>query len=609
MDGWLDGGQQTYGDSPSLSHRLTLLSPASRAAQVEVVLSPSQSCHHGAVSLLIASLSHPSPLFPSLCGLRTRMSFPPHVYPCVLQRLSAPSNCHPSYAAGCAHFDDGEFDKAHSAFKATLSSAYDALHLPVPSLLEAPKSSDERKEAPALSASQPIHPTVLSTDLCASPVLPSPASPPSPPLDCSPSDSSPLRIHPEGTDDPLTRPPSLSHPAHGRSPIPEPHCTLLARYHNGVACASIHLRLYREAKHHLYQAVDLCPASSLYLFNLGCAHLSAKQWPLAVKALRMALRRDERNVSYHSNLACGLHAMKEWNKALAEFSRVVEMTGDGSSLAYSNLACGCIAKGKWKEATAYLRRAIELEERTQSLTRTQSAEGDRALALLHSQAAFCCLELGSALPAALYHASTATSLLPTLPHAWRHRALVWAAQSAHVLAVADAQQAQSLWMDDALDPAFSHRKERLLDELLSMMQHWRSKAKDEVGQKESITALLTPPPSHPTIPLHEHEAQVKALHTSLAQLQLARTAAQPPSSTTTSSSSSSSSFFTDSTPPTPRTAAKQERVLCVVCMDQPRSQLFEPCKHLLCCEGCGSLVRACPFCKVPIKKRRGPIYM
>ena len=542
------------------------------------------------------------------------MALPPHVYPCVLQRLSASTDCQPSYTVGCSLYDSGEYDKAHSSFKLALSSAYDALHLPlpVPSLLDHPKAADERKEAPALSASQPIRTVLLPADLTASPLLPSSPSPSSPPLSPpSPLHSSPLRIHSDAVDDLLpltTRSSSLSHPSSSHSPppshIPDPHRTLLAHYHNAVACCAIQLRLYREAKHHLYLAADLSPTASLYLFNLGCAHYSARQCELAVKALRMALKRDERNVSYHNNLACSLHAVREWNKALAEFSRVVEMTGESSSMAYSNLACGCMGKGKWKEAIAYLKRAIELEERTQAIARTQqSQEGERALALLHAQVAFCCLEQGTALPAALHHASTAVALMPTLPHAWRHRALVWAAQGVHVLAVADGQHAHALWMDDALEAVLSHRKERHIDELQSLLQHWRPQLKDEAAQKEALTALLTHPPAQPTIPLHEHEAQVKALQTSLAQLQLARTAAQP------SSSSSSAGFFTDSCPPTPRTAAKQDRVLCVVCMDQPRSQLFEPCKHLLCCEGCGSLVRACPFCKVPIKKRRGPIYM
>ena len=145
-------------------------------------------------------------------------------------------------------------------------------------------------------------------------------------------------------------------------------------------------------------------------------------------------------------------------------------------------------------------------------------------------------------------------------------------------------------------------RERLREELHPLIEHWRGKVKDEAAQRDALQSLLTPPPSLPTIPLHEHEAQVKALQTSLTQLQLTRTAAQRPSSP-------APSYFTDSTPPTPRTQAKQDKILCVVCMDQPRSQLFEPCKHLLCCDGCGSLVRACPFCKSPIKKRRGPIYM
>ena len=193
-------------------------------------------------------------------------------------------------------------------------------------------------------------------------------------------------------------------------------------------------------------------------------------------------------------------------------------------------------------------------------------------------------------------------MLPACPHAYRHRALVWAAQSAYALALPDGEAAERLWSDDVQDPVFSHRKDRLLEELLPLLELWRTKAQDESSQREALTALLTAPPPHPYIGLAEHEAEVRALQTSLAQLQLRRTAARRPTTPPPE-------YFTESMPPTPRTQAKQDKILCVVCMDQPRSQLFEPCKHLLCCEGCGSLVRACPFCKVAIKKRRGPIYM
>ena len=192
------------------------------------------------------------------------------------------------------------------------------------------------------------------------------------------------------------------------------------------------------------------------------------------------------------------------------------------------------------------------------------------------------------LPSALYHASTAITLHPTSPHAYRHRALVWAAQSCHVLALADGEQAERLWREDTLDTLPpTHRRDRSLEELQPLLDVWRGRAGDEAAQREALTALLTPPPTQAVVPLQEHEAEVRALQTTVAQLQLRRTAARRPSTPPPD-------YFTDSMPPTPRTQAKQERILCVVCMDQPRSQLFEPCKHLLCCEGCGSLVRGVP---------------
>ena len=139
---------------------------------------------------------------------------------------------------------------------------------------------------------------------------------------------------------------STSHFPEDRSHIPDSQRVLLAHYHNAVACAASPLRLYREAKHHLYHALDLQPSSSLYLFNLGVVHYTHRHWELAVKALRMAVKRDDRNLAYHNNLGCALLACREWNKALAAFTRVVDMTGDSNAAAYANLAAGCVRQEK-----------------------------------------------------------------------------------------------------------------------------------------------------------------------------------------------------------------------------------------------------------------------
>ena len=42
---------------------------------------------------------------------------------------------------------------------------------------------------------------------------------------------------------------------------------------------------------------------------------------------------------------------------------------------------------------------------------------------------------------------------------------------------------------------------------------------------------------------------------------------------------------------------------CIICCSEPRSRLFAPCGHMLCCGDCVDRVRArgrCPNCRVPI---------
>lgn len=42
--------------------------------------------------------------------------------------------------------------------------------------------------------------------------------------------------------------------------------------------------------------------------------------------------------------------------------------------------------------------------------------------------------------------------------------------------------------------------------------------------------------------------------------------------------------------------------LCLVCWENPRSVVFHPCKHLVCCEKCakGAVCGVCPFCRCNI---------
>lgn len=42
---------------------------------------------------------------------------------------------------------------------------------------------------------------------------------------------------------------------------------------------------------------------------------------------------------------------------------------------------------------------------------------------------------------------------------------------------------------------------------------------------------------------------------------------------------------------------------CRICMDAPRSILFQPCSHLLCCQSCAEQVSRCPTCQEAIRSR------
>jgi hypothetical protein len=42
---------------------------------------------------------------------------------------------------------------------------------------------------------------------------------------------------------------------------------------------------------------------------------------------------------------------------------------------------------------------------------------------------------------------------------------------------------------------------------------------------------------------------------------------------------------------------------CCVCLSAPAAVLFEPCAHLACCVDCASVLKACPICTSPIKRR------
>jgi len=63
-----------------------------------------------------------------------------------------------------------------------------------------------------------------------------------------------------------------------------------------------------------------------------------------------------------------------------------------------------------------------------------------------------------------------------------------------------------------------------------------------------------------------------------------------------------------STPPKIRQLKRErddleDRVLCVICMDAPRSVLFSPCNHLVACAACSNTLKDCPLCRGRVKKR------
>lgn len=42
---------------------------------------------------------------------------------------------------------------------------------------------------------------------------------------------------------------------------------------------------------------------------------------------------------------------------------------------------------------------------------------------------------------------------------------------------------------------------------------------------------------------------------------------------------------------------------CVICSENPREIMFNPCGHAVCCEQCGMIVKKCLLCKLPVSSR------
>tara|TARA_B110000971_G_C19948614_1_gene472234 strand:+ start:309 stop:830 length:522 start_codon:yes stop_codon:yes gene_type:complete len=49
--------------------------------------------------------------------------------------------------------------------------------------------------------------------------------------------------------------------------------------------------------------------------------------------------------------------------------------------------------------------------------------------------------------------------------------------------------------------------------------------------------------------------------------------------------------------------------LCVVCVDNPKTVLLMPCKHLCACDSCADMLEECPLCRKPIQGRISGIWM
>jgi len=48
---------------------------------------------------------------------------------------------------------------------------------------------------------------------------------------------------------------------------------------------------------------------------------------------------------------------------------------------------------------------------------------------------------------------------------------------------------------------------------------------------------------------------------------------------------------------------RDDRDLCVVCQDEQRRVVFKPCRHLVCCHGCGNSLQNCPVCRAVVQQR------
>ncbi len=47
----------------------------------------------------------------------------------------------------------------------------------------------------------------------------------------------------------------------------------------------------------------------------------------------------------------------------------------------------------------------------------------------------------------------------------------------------------------------------------------------------------------------------------------------------------------------------ENKVVCLMCLDNDRDTLLNPCNHYALCNNCANLLDNCPVCRVPINNR------
>ena len=50
--------------------------------------------------------------------------------------------------------------------------------------------------------------------------------------------------------------------------------------------------------------------------------------------------------------------------------------------------------------------------------------------------------------------------------------------------------------------------------------------------------------------------------------------------------------------------ASEEEDACIVCLDEKKCIVYEPCNHLCLCKSCSLRIKQCPACQVPTKTKR-----